>query len=88
MTNIETTANRLFIGVYPGGVVYADRMTEEHGDYKRLAFLSYSTLNLELNGECPTDLQERIIKNADEIIKRKSQTYITSGTGQAVILGQ
>lgn len=36
-------ADRLFIGMYPEGVVYADRKREEHGDYRQLAFQSYRT---------------------------------------------
>jgi len=34
---------RLFIGQYPGGTVYADRAIEQHGDYKKIAFKSKST---------------------------------------------
>jgi hypothetical protein len=36
-------ADPLFIGLFPGGVSYANRNVEEHGDYKRLAFLPYDT---------------------------------------------
>jgi hypothetical protein len=31
---------RLFIGGYPHGIIYADRPREVAGDYKRLGFLS------------------------------------------------
>ena len=31
-------ADPLFIGLFPGGVSYANRNVEEDGDYKRLAF--------------------------------------------------
>ena len=51
---------RLVIGNYPEGIVYADHFVEEHGDYKRLAFLSYRTLTLELSPHVPDFLRERI----------------------------
>ena len=31
---------KLFIGVYPAGVVYANKAIEENGDYKRIAFIN------------------------------------------------
>jgi hypothetical protein len=40
-------APRLFIGVFPCGISYADRHHEEYGDYKALAFLPYESLTLE-----------------------------------------
>lgn len=52
--------NRLFIGVYPGGIVYADRHNEEHGDYKRLAFLPYQGMELQVEKDCPPELEARI----------------------------
>ena len=56
--------DRLFIGLFPAGVVYADRKVERHGDYKRLAFLSYDTLKLEVEKDCPKDLRGRIEDDA------------------------
>jgi hypothetical protein len=41
--------SRLFGGHFPCGIVYADRWTEEGGDYKRIAFLPYDTLKLEIS---------------------------------------
>src|SRR4051812_49130421 len=40
----KQNAERLFIGLLPCGVVYADRLQEVERDYKRLAFLPYDTL--------------------------------------------
>jgi hypothetical protein len=34
-------AESLFIGLFPGGVSYANRNVEEDGDYKRLACRPY-----------------------------------------------
>lgn len=45
--------DRLFIGWYPGGIVYADRKRERHGDYAPLAFLAYDTLELSVEKELP-----------------------------------
>lgn len=44
-----TTNERLFIGCYPTGLVYADRKREKDGDYVRLAYLNYGTLVLEFD---------------------------------------
>lgn len=59
-----TADPRLFIGIFPGGVVYADRTREEHGDYKRLAFLAWHSLALEVKPDCPADLRCRIEADA------------------------
>src|SRR3546814_11285018 len=32
---------RIFSGIYPAGIVYADRTRQKGGDYARLAFLPY-----------------------------------------------
>jgi hypothetical protein len=46
-------ADPLFIGLFPAGVSYANRNVEENGDYKRLAFLPYDTLALEVQKAYP-----------------------------------
>lgn len=75
---------RLFIGVYPAGIVYADRQTEEHGDYKRLAFLPYHGMRLELASDCPPDLADQIRASAK---KYEGQTELqTSACGQTARL--
>ena len=38
----------LFIGMMPAGITYADRSKEVSGDYKRIAFLPYDTLELKV----------------------------------------
>ncbi len=80
--------NRLFIGVFPCGIVYCDRAVEVNNDYKRLGFLSYSTLELELKPGCPPDLRERIEEDARQMQNRRGQQFPISSTGQYVILGQ
>lgn len=57
---------RLFIGYFPGGVVYADRQVEVNGDYKRLGFLDYGTLTLKIEKGCPKGLEEQIRRDASQ----------------------
>ena len=55
----EQSLPQLFIGVFPCRISYADRHHEEHGDYKSLAFLPYSSLVLKLRKDCPAELRAR-----------------------------
>ncbi len=75
--------NRLFAGLYPCGIVYADRGIEEHGDYKKIAFLPYDTLKLEVYApESP--LMTSI--NADVSKYQKGQSLQIAGNC-TIILG-
>jgi len=76
---------RLFIGSYPAGIVYADRYTSKGGDYKRLAFLPYHTLKLEIEADCPADLAERI--KTDAASYKEGDTHQVSSCGQTITLG-
>lgn len=83
------SSDRLFIGCYPCGLVYADRKRSEYGDYKRLAFLSYSTLELEVSdSKMPKGLLKEIKAHADTIIAKKGQEFQVSTAGQTVALGK
>lgn len=79
--------DRLFIGVFPAGLVYADRTREEHGDYKRLAFLPWHNLALEVKPDCPADLRRRIEADAATYQARRGQQEPISTCGQTVLLG-
>lgn len=81
-------SDRLFTGVYPTGIVYADRAKEEHGDYKKLAFLQYNTLTLRWNGECEPELKAQIEAHAQDMQSKRGQFFQTSTCGQGVTLGQ
>jgi hypothetical protein len=79
---------RLFIGVFPEGLVYADRGREKNGDYVRLAFLSYRTL--ELTWEPNTlkhPCRNLILHSAQAMVAKKGEFFSTSISGQGVILG-
>ena len=78
---------RLFIGIYPGGLVYADRYVEINGDYKRLGFLPYDTLELQLEKDCPPALATEIRHDAAVMRTLKGQPFRTSTTGQTITLG-
>jgi hypothetical protein len=79
--------DRLFAGVFAGGISYADRAVQEHGDYKKLGFLNYATLELTIEKSCPADLADRIRANAAKIQARKGEHYKVSTVGQTVLLG-
>ena len=83
--------NRIFIGIFPGGIRYADRHVEEHGDYKKLAFLPYDTLELDIQADCPAELISEIVQDAAKVQARRGESAPISacgGGGQSVILGK
>jgi hypothetical protein len=79
--------SKLFSGVYPCGIVYADRHWEKHGDYVRLAFLQFSTLQLDIEKDCPKELAAQIRRDAATIQARKGEFFPVSTCGQTVLLG-
>jgi len=79
---------RLFIGVYPAGLVYADRFREVEGDYARLAFLPYDTLDLQVSADCPAELCQPVSDHADRMRAKRGQAFQVSTCGQTVILGK
>ena len=79
--------DRLFSGVYPCGIVYADRYREKGGDYARLAFLAYDTLQLRVEEDCPVELRALIETDAAAIQAKRGQLYQVSTSGQTVMLG-
>ena len=79
--------NRLFIGKYPEGIVYADRHREVAGDYKRLAFLSYRTLELKLEPIRNKELRAMVMEHARTLQTRKGEQFQVSSSGQSITLG-
>jgi len=79
---------RLFIGCYPTGIVYADRAHEVDGDYKSLGYQNYQTLELELRPGCPPELAELIQADASRMQSMRGQFFPTSACGQGVTLGE
>ncbi|MFL6284500.1 MAG: hypothetical protein ACJ74Q_15250 [Pyrinomonadaceae bacterium] len=79
--------DNIFIGIHAAGVVYADRQQEVAGDYKRLAFLCYETLELKVEDDCPEHLARDIVESAAGFQMRRGLPFEISGCGASVILG-
>lgn len=79
--------HQLFAGCFPTGIVYADRCNLENGDYKRLAFLSFQSLELSVEPTCVPRLREHIERHAKAIQAQRGMPYQISECGQTVILG-
>lgn len=80
------TEERLFIGLYPAGIVYADRGATENGDYRRCGFLPYDTLVLEVT-KWAGSLRQEIEAHAETIQRRRGEAFEVSSCGQTVRLG-
>ncbi len=83
----KTVDDRLFVGVMPTGIVYADRSREVDGDYARCAFLPFDTLALEVAPKCPRDMLGAIKADAATIIARRGEQFKISTSGHTVVLG-
>jgi hypothetical protein len=75
---------RMFAGCYPCGIVYADRFVEVAGDYKRVAFLPYSTLNLEID-DPKSPILEQVKADAAQYVA--GQPFQVAGNYR-IILGE
>jgi hypothetical protein len=78
---------RLFVGVFSTGIGYADRTRERDDDFARLAFLSFRSLDLDVEPDCPDDLAAEIRAHAAGIQAMRGQDYRVSTVGQTVRLG-
>lgn len=78
---------RLFIGVFSTGIGYADRTRERDDDFARLGFLSFRSLDLDIEPDCPDDLAADIRTHAATIQAMRGQDYQVSTVGQTVRLG-
>lgn len=84
MTN---SGNRIFVGAQPAGIVYADRQREVDGDYARLAFVSFKTLEVEFARRCPAELRAEILSDAAKLQARRGEKYPVDACGHTVTLG-
>ena len=78
---------RVFIGIFPGAISYADRTVEERNDYKQLALLPYDTLELWFATDRPERLKDYIRSCAAPIQARRGEHFRISTCGQTVLLG-
>ena len=83
-----TPQERLFCGVFPGGISWADRGREKHGDYARLAFMPYATLEATIEPDCPKALRPMIEAAIEAFQARRGQEFPISTCGQTVLLGK
>jgi hypothetical protein len=79
--------SRLLIAYFPAGIGYADKSREKHGDYMRIAFLSYRSLQFEAEKGADMKLVEQARQHAASIQAMRGQELQTTACGQTVILG-
>ena len=75
------------MGLFPCGIVYADRSVEVAGDYKRLAFLSYSSLTLAVERDCPNSLKTTIEHDAAAIYQARRGDSLQIAGNATITLG-
>lgn len=80
------TLDSLFIGCFPTGLSYADKNKSEHGDYKRIAFLFFDTLELKVYDHNSPHLSY-VEEHAYSLRERRGEEYQTSTSGQTITLG-
>lgn len=75
--------------LYPTGIVYADKTRDDPAtqDYKRLAYLNYASLQLDLEGDLKGELRAYVISEAAKIQGMRGQSFQIAGNA-SVILGQ
>ncbi len=78
---------RIFVGAFPAGISWADRQREEHGDWARLCFMPYATLEAEFSKSCPQELRTEIEEQVADFQAKRGQQYQISTAGQTVLLG-
>ena len=79
---------RIIVDVFRTGLSYADRGVRVSGDYKRVAFLSFSTLDLTIEQDCPDHLRAEIQSNAARLQTRRGELYTVPGFDHVVELGR
>lgn len=85
--SIKNASERLFVCKMSTGIFYADRQVEENGDYKRLASLMYSTLELDIRKNIAPEFVELIKESAEKIQAMQGEQYQVSTSGQMITLG-
>jgi hypothetical protein len=88
MSKGATVSDRLFVGIFPGGISYCDKERERDGDYVRIAFLPYTSLELKIEDDCPAELMPLVLADAHSIQSRRGEFFRTSSCDQGVTLGR
>ena len=79
--------DRIFRGVFSTGIVWADRTREKHGDYARLCFLPFGTLEPQFENDCPGNLRVRILEEVEGYQARRGESIAIDSCGNTRILG-
>jgi len=79
---------RIFCGCLTTGFIWADRWHERHGDYVRLAYMNYRTLELEIEKGCPAILVPDIKADAEALQAMKGQRYPLTATNEVTLGGE
>lgn len=79
--------DRIFACIAATGIVYTDRRTMVDGDYKRLGFLPFRTLEPDVEDDCPETLATTIRGRMARIQARRGESYQVSTSGQTIVLG-
>lgn len=77
----------IFRCIMSTGWWWSDRTREQNGDYTKLAFLSFSKLELEIFPGCPKAWRPKIEKEAARYQAMKGEAYQISTAGQTITLG-
>lgn len=85
--NLIPAEKRIFCCIMPVGFSWSDRSRLVNGDYKKLAFMPFSTLDLAIVPNCPADLAAFITADAAKLQARRGEDYQVSTCGQTVKLG-
>ena len=72
---------------YPTGIVYADKTRDDPNtlDYKRLGYLNYATLILELEPDCKPDLADYVTAEAAKLQAMRGQRFSIAGNMQVTL---
>lgn len=84
---MDPITDRVFCGIRPTGIIWADRERLSCGDYATLCFLPYRTLILEFQDDCPAHLRPEIEATAAAVQAKRGTWYQITTSGQSVLLG-
>lgn len=80
-------SNRVFAAIMSTGIFYTDKTIEKDGDYARLGSVSFATLEIKIEPDCPQDIATYIQEEGAKLQKRKGEAFQISTSGQTITLG-
>ncbi len=76
---------RIFVCIYPCGIVFADRFRKRHGEHVQLAFLPYTTLVLEFEKACDSALRLEIEASVRAMNLKAGDRFRIAGNCEIVL---